>query len=90
MYNINILKQESVIANTNEHNINYKSYVVDRCYMASKFGVLVDEEYGRFLHKMLYKSHAIAISSSCTTTEWSIPLTFYPTVIENNTMKYHE
>ena len=55
--------------------------------MAAKFGVFVDEEYGRFLHKMLYKSHAIAIDSSCTTTEWSTPLTFYPTVIKKQYYK---
>ena len=52
--------------------------------MAAKFGVFVDEDHSKFpaiywlpkLHKQPYKSRFISNSSSCTTTELSILLTF--------------
>ena len=52
--------------------------------MAAKFGVFVDENHSKLptlyllpkLHKIPYKSRFIAISSSCTTTELSIILTY--------------
>ena len=52
--------------------------------MAAKFGFFVDEDHSKLptlywlpkLHKRPYKSHFIANSSACTTTELSILLTF--------------
>ena len=51
--------------------------------MAAKFGLFVDEDHSKLhklywlpkLHKRPYKSHFIARSSACTTTELSILLT---------------
>ena len=51
--------------------------------MAAKFGLFVDEHHSKLptlywlpkLHKRPYKSHFIANSSACTTTELSILLT---------------
>ena len=59
--------------------------------MAAKFGLFVDEDHSKFptlywlpkLHKQPYKSHFIAISSACTTTELFILLTSGLTAIEN-------
>ena len=53
--------------------------------MAAKFGVFVDENHSKFptlyclpkLHNIPYKSRFIANSSSCTTTELSIILTYH-------------
>ena len=52
MYYIITLKQERCTANTNEHNLHDKRYVVDRhrCHMAAKFGVCVDEENSKLLY----------------------------------------
>ena len=68
--------------------------IVDRrrCYMAAKFEVFVDEDLSTLptlywipkLHKRPYKSRFIANSSSCTTTELSIPLTSRLTAIKNH------
>ena len=54
--------------------------------MAVKFGLFVDEDHSKLptlywlpkLHKLPYKSHLIANSSACTTTELSILLTSCP------------
>ena len=54
--------------------------------MAVKFGLFVDEDHSKLptlywlpkLHKQPYKSHFIANSSACTTTELSILLTSCP------------
>ena len=64
--------------------------------MAAKFGLLIDEDHGKLptlywlpkLHKRPYKSHFIAISSACTTTELSILLTFCLTATKNHVIKY--
>ena len=57
--------------------------------MAAKFGVFVDEDHSKLpaiywlpkLPKWPYKSRFIAISSSCTTTELSLLLTYFLTAI---------
>ena len=54
--------------------------------MAAKFGLFVDEHHSKLpalywlpkLHKRPYKSHFIANSGACTTTELSILLIFLP------------
>ena len=84
---INTLKQEFSTAKTYEHNRLYETSIVDRhrCYMAAKFGLFVDEDHSKLptiywlpkLHKQPYKSRFIANSSSYTTTELSILLTFF-------------
>ena len=59
--------------------------------MAAKFGLFVAEDHSKLptlywlpkLHKRPYKSHFIANSSACTTTELSILLTSYLTAIKN-------
>ena len=66
--------------------------------MAAKFGVFVYEDHSKLptfnwlpkLHKRPYKSHYIANSSSCTTTELSIILTSCLTAIKNHVIKYCE
>ena len=74
--------------------------VVDRhrCHMVAMFGVFVVEDHSKLprlywlhvpkLHKLPYKSHFIANSSSCTTTELSILLTSCLTAIINHVIKY--
>ena len=91
MYNINSLKQELSTAKTYEHNRLDEMSVLDRhrCHLAAKFVVFVDEDYSKLptlywlpkLHKRPYKSLFIANSSSCTTTELFILLTFCLTAI---------
>ena len=98
MYYINTLKQELGTAKTYEHNLLDEKSVVDRhrCHMAAKFGVFVDEDQSKLptlywlpkLHKRPYKSHLLASSSSCTTTELSIILTSCLTAIKNHVIKY--
>ena len=88
MYNINSLKQELSTAKTYEHNRLDEMSVLDRhrCHLVAKFVVFVDEDYSKLptlyrlpkLHKRPYKSLFIANSSSCTTTELFILLTFLP------------
>ena len=64
--------------------------------MASKFGVFVDEDHSKLptiywlpkLYKRPYKLRFIAYSSSCTTTELSILLTFCLTAIKSHVIKY--
>ena len=64
--------------------------------MAAKFGLFVDEDHSKLptlywlpkLHKRPYKSHFIANSSACTTTELSILLTSCLTAIKNHVIKY--
>ena len=64
--------------------------------MVAKFGMFVDEDHSKLptlywlsqLNKRPYKSHFIANSSSCTTTELSILLTFCRFVIKNHVIKY--
>ena len=100
MYYINTLKQELSIANTNEHNLLDKRYVVDRhrCHMTVKFGVFNDNDHSKLptlywlpkLHKIHYKSRFIANSSSCTTTELYIILTSCLAAIKNHVIKYCE
>ena len=66
--------------------------------MAAKFRVLVDEDHSKFsalywlhkLHKRPYKSHFIANSSSCTTTELSLILVSWLAAIKNHVIKYCE
>ena len=70
---------------TYEHNRLDETSIVDRhrCHIAAKFGLFVDEDHSKLLtlywlpklHKRPYKSHFIANSSACTTTELSILLT---------------
>ena len=65
-------------------------------YMAAKFVVFVDKDHSKLpaiywlnkLHKRPYKSHFIAYSGSCTTTELSILLTSCLTAIKNHVIKY--
>ena len=93
MHYINTLKQELTTAKTYDHNRLDETSVVDkqRCHMAAKFGVFVDEEYSRlptlyWSPKLLtrrYKSRLIANSSSCTTTELSLLLTSCLAAIKN-------
>ena len=97
MYYINTLKQELGTAKTPEHNLLDEKSVNDRdrCHMAAKFGVLVDEDHSKLpslpkLHKIPYKSGFIANSSSCTTTELSIILTYCLTAVKNYVLKYCE
>ena len=97
---MDILKQELGTAKAYEHNLLDERSVVYRhwCHMAAKFGVFVDKDHRKVptsywlpkLHKILYKSRFIAISSSCTTTELSIRLTSCLTVIRNHDIKYFE
>ena len=97
-YYINTLKQELSTAKTHEHNRLDETYIVDRhrCQMTVKFGVFVDEDYGKLLtinwlpkvDKRPYKLGFIANSSSCTTTELSILLTSCLTAIKNHVIKY--
>ena len=64
--------------------------------MTAKFDVCVNEDHSKLptlnwlpkLHKRHYKSRFIANSSSCTTTELSILLTYCLTAIKNHVMKY--
>ena len=64
--------------------------------MAAKFGLFVDEDHSKLptlywlpkLHKWPYKSHFIANSSACTTTELSILLTSCLIAIKNHVIKY--
>ena len=64
--------------------------------MAAKFGLFVDEDQSKLpplywlpkLYKRPYKSHFIANSSACTTTELSIFFTFYLAAIEKHVIKY--
>ena len=83
IYYNNTLKPELSTGKTYEHNWLDERYVVDRhrCYMSAKLGVFVDEDHCKIptlywlakLHKRPHKSRFIANSSSCTTTELSIP-----------------
>ena len=98
MYYINTLKQELSTAKTYEHNRLDETSIVDRhrCHMAAKFGLFVDEDHSKLptlywlpkLHKRPYKSHFIANSSACTTTELFILLTSCLTAIKNHIIKY--
>ena len=64
--------------------------------MAAKIGLFVDDDHSKLptlywlpkLYKRLYKSHFIANSSACTTTELSILLTSCLTAIKNHVIKY--
>ena len=64
--------------------------------MAAKFGLFVDKDHSKLptlywlpkIHKRPYKSCFIANSNACTTTEMSILLTSYLTVIKNHVNKY--
>ena len=64
--------------------------------MAVKYGLFVDEDHIKLpmlywlqkLHKRPYKSHLIANSSACTTTELSFLLTSCLTAIKNHVIKY--
>ena len=64
--------------------------------MTAKFGMFVDEDRSKLptlywlpkLHKRPYKSHFIANSSSCTTTELSILLSSCLTANKNHVIKY--
>ena len=64
--------------------------------MTAKFGVLVNEDSSKLptlywlpkRHKRPYKSHFIAYSSSCTTTELSILLSSSLTANKNHVIKY--
>ena len=49
MYYISTPKQELSIANTYEHNLLDKRYVVDRHrrHMAAKFGVFIEEDHNK-------------------------------------------
>ena len=66
--------------------------------MTTKFSVFVDEDQSKLptlywlptLHKRPYKSHFVANSSSCTTTELSIILTSCHTAIKTHVVKYCE
>ena len=68
--------------------------------MAAKFGAFVDEDHSKLhtfywlpkLHKRLYKNKScfIANSSSYTTTDLSIILTYCLTAIKNHVIKYCE
>ena len=70
MYYINTLKQKLFTAKTYEHNLLDERSAFGRhcCYMAVKFGVLVDEDHSKLptlywlpkLHKIPYKSSFIA------------------------------
>ena len=96
MYNINILKQELSISKTYEHNLLEEQSVVDRhrCNVDAKFSVFVDEDHSKLptfywlpkLHKRPYKNKSpfIANSSSYTTTDLSINLTYCLTAIKNH------
>ena len=74
MYYINTLKQVLSTTKTYEHNLFDEKYVADRHrrHMAAN---VVDVDHRKLptlyllpkLHKRLYKSRAIANSSSCTT-----------------------
>ena len=85
---INTLKQKLSSAKTYEHNLLGERSDADRhrCHMAAKFGVFVDEDHSKFptlywlpkFHKRPFKSHFIADSSACTTTEISIIFDFMP------------
>ena len=65
--------------------------------MAAKFGLFADEDHRKLptlywlpkLHKRPYKSHFIANSSACTTTELSILSTSCLTAIKNHAIKYN-
>ena len=67
-----------------------------RCHIAAKFGVLADEDHSKLptlywlpkLHKRPYKSHFIANSSSCTTTELSFLLITCLSAFKNHVTKY--
>ena len=84
MHYINILKQELGSAKTYRHNVLDGRSVIDRhqCHMTANFGVFVNENHGKLPtlywlitllpSKMPVKSHFIAYSSSCTTTELSV------------------
>ena len=71
MYYIKTLKQDLSSAKTYEHNMFDETFVIDkqRCHMASKFGVFVDEDYSKLptlywlpkLHKRPYKSRLLLI-----------------------------
>ena len=66
--------------------------------MASKFGVFVGENHCKLpmlywlpkLYKKTYKACFLANSSSCTTTELSVHLSFCLTAIKNHVIKYWE
>ena len=70
---------------------------IDVIWLA-QFGVFVDEDHSKLptlywlpeLHKRPYKSRFIANSSSCTTTELLIILTYCLTAIKNHVIKYCE
>ena len=89
----NTLKQELSTAKTYEHNRLDETSIID---MAAKFGLFVNEDHSKLpklywlpkLHKRPYKSHFIANSSACTTTELSILLTSCLTAIKNHVIKY--
>ena len=97
-YYINALKQELSTAKTHEHKGLDQMSIVDRhrFHMAAKFGLFVDEDHSKLPklywlpkhHKRPYKSHFIANSSACTTTELSILLTPCLTMIKNHIIKY--
>ena len=96
---INTRKQALRNAKKYEHNRLSETSVVDRhrCHMAAKFGVFVDEGHSKLLtlywlpklHKRPYKSRFIAYSSSCTTTDLSILLTYCITAIKIYFIKYY-
>ena len=95
---MNTLKKELSTAKTYEHTRLDEMFIVDRhiCHMAAKFGVFVDEDHSKIptiywlpiLHIRPYKSRFIANSSSCTTIELSILLTFCLTAFQNHVIKY--
>ena len=74
--------------------------VVDRhrFHMAAMFGVFVDEDQSKpptlywllNINKLPYKSRFITISSSCTSTEFSMILTSFLTAIKSHVITYCE
>ena len=72
-----------------------ETFVADRhqCHVAAKFGVFLDEDHCQFptlywspkLHK---RRVLLLFSSSCTTSQLSILLTFCLTAIKNHVIKY--
>ena len=98
LYFKNTLKQELSTTKTYEHNRLDETSIVNRhrCHMAAKFGVFVDKDHTKLptlywlpkLHKRPYKSHFIANSSSCTTTEMSVLLTSCLNAIKTHVYKY--
>ena len=70
--------------------------LIDNAIWQLTFGVFVDEDHSKLptvywlhkLHKWPYKSHVIANSSLCTTTELSILLTSCLTAIKKHVIKY--